>query len=609
MATSTTGDFPLPQTGYLVFDSLGLKSALKQRLTESGVFTDQVYEGSNLAEIIDLLAYNYNTLIYYLNRTSTETTYKDTTLYENINRMVKLVGYNPIGYQAPILTFTASALAAMPTGLYTIPKYSYVNLGSISYSFNDTITFNKTTSGVNEYLEDLSNSKIFYQGRFIEYPIYTAIGEENEMVTLLPGDNVIIDHFNIDIYVKDNTGVWSQWGRSTALYLEGSNSNKYEIRLNENNHYEIKFGNNINGKKLNAGDQIAIYYLKSNGTDGEVGANALLAGKLIKYNTNQFNTIFNDITVEEVTLLPDNQLINLKFDNSSSSTYFSVQEDTEKIKQNAPSTFRSQYRLVTEADFENYVKTNFSNLIHDVKVVNNWSYLSNYLKYFYDLGITDPNNISRVLYNQVNFADSCNFNNVYLFIVSKAVSTAANQTSLLNPTLKSLIISSMKDIKMLTSEAVILDPVFLGFDVGISKTGTTPTIDDISNTQLTIIQKGTSKRDSSSIKNDVYNIFKNYFDRTNCNLGQIIDLDYLNNSILSVDGVESFYTQRTDDTTVKYEGLNMLMWNPIYSTDIKFISQNMILQSFQFPFLNDRDNFLNKIKVQTTFVQYEQIEY
>jgi hypothetical protein len=167
----------------------------------------------------------------------------------------------------------------------------------------------------------------------------------------------------------------------------------------------------------------------------------------------------------------------------------------------------------------------------------------------------------------------------------------------------------MKDIKMLTSEAVILDPVFLGFDVGISKTGTTPTIDDISNTQLTIIQKGTSKRDSSSIKNDVYNIFKNYFDRTNCNLGQIIDLDYLNNSILSVDGVESFYTQRTDDTTVKYEGLNMLMWNPIYSTDIKFISQNMILQSFQFPFLNDRDNFLNKIKVQTTFVQYEQIEY
>jgi hypothetical protein len=609
MATSTKGDFPLPQTGYLIFDSLGMKSALKQRLTETGVFTDQVYEGSNLSEIIDIVAYNYSTLIYYANRTSTETTFSDTVLYENMNRMVKLIGYNPIGYQSSILTFGVTAQAAMPVGLYTIPKYSYINLGAISYSFNDNITFYKSTSAQNEYLSDMSESKILYQGRFIEYPLYTAIGEENEMITLLPGDNVIIDHFNIDVYVKDDSGTWSQWSRTNSLYTETANDKKYEIRLNENNHYEIKFGNNINGKKLNSGDSVAIYYLKSNGKDGEVGANALLGGKLVTYSTNQYNEIFNDITVEDITVLPDNQTINLLFDNSSSSTYYAVPEDTEKIRQNAPANFRSQYRLVTESDFENYVKTNFSNLIHDVKVINNWSYLANYLKYFYDLGITDPNNVSRVLYNQVNFADACNFNNVYIFIVAKAVSTALNQMSLLNPSLKSLIISSTKDVKVLTSEVIILDPVFLSFDVSLSKTGVIPLIDDVSKTRLLVIQKNTSKRDPSSIQNDVYNLFKNYFDRTNCNLGQIVDIDYLNNSILAIDGVDTFYTQRTDDTSIKYEGLSMLMWNPIYEQDIKYVIQNYILQSFQFPFLNDRDNFVNKIVVQTSFVQYEQIEY
>ena len=609
MGMSTKGDFPLPQTGYLIFDSLGLKAALKQRLTTNGIFTDQLYEGSNLSELIDVLAYNYNTLIYYNNRTSTEATFSDTMLYENINRLVKIVGYNPIGYQSAILTFSASAAPAMPTGLFTLPKYSYVNLGSISYSFNDNITFHRTTSAVTEYLQDMSESRLFYQGRFIEYPLYTAIGDENEIINLLPGDNVIIDHFNVDVYVKDDSGTWTQWARSNSLYLEGSNDKKYEIRLNENNHYEVRFGNNINGKKLNADDQVAIYYLKSNGTSGEVGANALQAGKLIRYNTNQFNTIFTDTTIEEVTLLPDDQLTNLKFDNSSSSTYSSPQETTEQVKQNAPGVFRSQYRLVTEADYENYVKTNFSNLIHDVRVVNNWSYLSKYLKYFYDLGITDPNNVSRVLYNQVNFADACNFGNVYLFIVSKAVSTAINQMSLLNPTLKSLIVSSMKDVKVLTSEVVMADPVFISFDVGISKSGVTPLIDDVANTELRIIQKNNSKRDASSIKNDVYNLFKNYFDRTNCNLGQIIDLDYLNNSILAIDGVETFYTQRTDDPTIKYEGLSILMWNPVYPTDINYLTQNALLQFFQFPLLNDRDNFVNKINVQTTFVQYEQVEY
>ena len=609
MANATTGDFPLPQTGYLVFDSLGLKAALKERLSESGVFTDQVYEGSNLAQIIDLMAYNYNTLIYYANRTSTETTFTDTVLYENANRMVKMIGYNPIGYQTSILTFTASALSDMPTGLYTLPKYSYVNLGSISYSFNDNITFYKDVDGQNELLVDFSDSKLFLQGRFIEYPTYSAIGEEGEQITMLPGDNVIVDHFNVDVYVKDSTDTWKQWERTNTLYQASANDKKFEIRLNENNHYEIKFGNNINGRQLGSGDSVAIYYLKSNGKAGEVGANALLAGKLIKYNTTQFNAIFDDTLVEEVTVVPDNQLINMKFDNESSSTYSETPEDTESIKENAPSVFRSQYRLVTEGDFLSYVKTNFSNLVHDVKVGNNWYYLSKYLKYFHDLGITDPNNVSRVLYNQVNFADSCNFNNIYMFIVSKSASTAVNQMTLLNPSLKSLIISSMSDIKMATSEPIILDPVFLSLDVGLSENGEVPTIEDVANTELVIVQENTSKRDPSSIQGDVDALFTTYFERAKCSLGQIIDVDYLNNSILSIDGVDSYYTRRKDDPSIKFDGLNLIMWNPVYPSDIQFLTQNVILQSFQFPFLNDRNGFVNKVVIESPLVQFEQVEY
>ena len=609
MATNNQGDFPLPQDGYLVFDSLGLKAFLKQRLTDNGVFTDQAYEGSNISQIIDIQAYTFNTLIYYLNRTSTNSTFSDTTVYEDINRLVKLIGYNPIGQQSSILTFGASAQAAMPTGLYTIPRFSYVNLGAISYSFNEDITFFKSTSGV-EYLDDFSTSKLFYQGRFIEYPLYTATGDENELLYLLPGDNVMIDHFNIQVYVKNvSDGTWAQWDRTPSLYTETSNDEKYEIRLNESKHYEIKFGNNINGKKLQAGDQVAVYYLKSNGTEGEVGVNALQAGKLIKYNTNQFNEIFNDVIVESVTILPDQQTINLKFDNDSSSTYAASEETVDDIKQNAPGLFRSQYRLVTEGDFENYVRTNFSNLIHDVTVVNNWSYLSNYLKYFYDIGITDPNNVGRVLFNQVNFADSCNFNNVYMFIVSKAVADSKDQGTMLSPTLKSLITSSMQDVKLLTSEPIVIDPIFMSFDIGMAKAGITASLSDVSNTELLVIKKTNSKRDSSAIKTDINNLFKNYFSRSNCALGQTIDINYLTNRILSVNGVDTFYTRRTDDTRVRYEGLSLLTWNPIYENDKKFLTQNETQLFFQFPYLNDRDHFIDKINVQSITTQYEDVEY
>jgi hypothetical protein len=606
--TNNNGDFPLPKDGYLTFDALGMKAAMKQRLTENGIFTDQLYEGSNISQLIDIVAYHYNTMVYYNNRTGTEALFSESQKYENINRITTLIGYNPIGYQTSVLSFTCTATNAMPVALYTIPRYSYMTLGSISYSFKEDISFYHSTTG-SEFLSDMSTSKIFYQGRFIEYPIYTATGDENEIIYLLPGDNVIVDHFNINIYVKsiiDNK--WSEWNRSNNLYNENSTDKKYEIRLNEKMHYEIKFGNDINGKKMNVGDQVAIYYLKSDGKTGEVGVNALKAGKMVVYSSEQFDAILNDIIIEAITIIPPNEITNLSFDNNSSSTYYAESEGVEDIRSRSPANFRSQYRLVTESDFENYVRTNYSNLIHDVKVVNNWSYLSSYLKYFYDLGITNPNNVSRVLFNQVLFADSCNFNNVYLFIVPKVITNTKNPLSYLNPSLKSLIIGSMQDVKVLTSEPITIDPVYMAFDIGIANSGVTPALTDTDNTQLLVIKKPNSRRDASAIKTDIYNIFYNYFTSTNSRLGQVVDIDNLSNSILSVDGVETFYTARTD-SNARYEGLSMLTWNPIYTNDINFISQNQVLNYFQFPFLNNQESFVNKINVSTTIVKYDSVEY
>ena len=607
--TNSNGDFGLPRTGYLTFDSLSLKQVLKDRLTQNGIFTDQVYEGSNISQLIDIVAYTFNTLIYFLNRTSTESMFTDSQIYENINRIVKAIGYNPIGNQTSLLTFTCSADENITNGLFTIPRYSYITLGSISYSFNSDITFYKSTSGA-EYLEDMSTNKLLNQGRYLEYPPYTAKGQEKELIYLLPGDNVIIDHFNIDVYVKDiNTEIWKKWEKTSSLYLETSQDEKYEIRLNENYHYELTFGNNINGKKLNEGDTVAIYYLKSEGKDGEVGVNALQAGKFIRYNTTQFSEIFNDVQIEQITLLPDNKYSNLLFDNQSSSTYSANEESVESIRVNAPASFRSQYRLVTESDFVTFIKSNFNNLVHDVKCFNNWSYLSKYMKYYYDLGITDPNNIGRVLYNQVKFADSCNFNNVYMVVVSKVVSNSQNVVSYLNPALKSLILNSMQDVKLLTCEPVIIDPVYIGIDLGVIQSGVAPTLSDKDNTQLVIIKHENSRRDSTAIQTDVYNIFLNYFDRTKSKLGQTIDVNFLNNEILTVDGVKSFSTMRTDNNAISYNGLNLTVWNPIYTNDIQVITQNIVLKEFQFPYLNNFETFLNKIVVQTETTIFQNIEY
>ena len=104
---ATFNDFTLSKDGYVAFDALSLKSLIKTRLNTNRIFTDQNFEGSNISSIIDIIAYAYHVLIFYLNRTSSESTFTTAELYENINKIVKLISYNPVGFQTSILSFLA----------------------------------------------------------------------------------------------------------------------------------------------------------------------------------------------------------------------------------------------------------------------------------------------------------------------------------------------------------------------------------------------------------------------------------------------------------------------------------------------------------------------
>lgn len=604
-----TSDFPIKKDAYLSFDAVSMKQHIKDRLNEANIFTDQNFEGSNISTVVDIVAYTFHVLMYYLNISSTESMFSDSQLYENMNRIVKMIDYKPIGRQTSTLTFTSLANNFGP-GVYTIPRYSFISVNNISYSFNEDITFSKATAGLDS-LDDLSDQKLLFQGNYIEHPIYTAKGQENEIIFLLPGENVFIDHFNVDVYVKNTTtALWSQWEQTPSLYLENATVEKYEVRLNENKNYEIKFGNNINGKRLNEGDTVAIYFLETKGHAGEINAGELKGKSLTEYSTPQFDEILSDVSPsDQFTFLATSDIKNLSFDNSSVSTFAAEEETTDDIRKNAPGIFRSQHRLVTSNDYENYIKTNFANLIHDVKVSNNWTYLSQQMKYYYDLGISDPNNSSRVLYNQVQFADACNFNNVYLTVIPKTISDA-NPLIYLSPVQKQLVLTSMQNQKMLTSEVVLIDPTYISVALGLPESGKNIAAVDADNTELLVVKASDSRRDNASIVSDIEKIFTNYFDRTKTYLGQTIDVNKLTDEILKVSGVQTFYTRRNDDTSVKVSGLALYLINTIYGdADTIAIFKNQALPYFKYPYLHDKINFHKHIVVESETKIFEGVEY
>jgi hypothetical protein len=604
---NTINNFDLPKSGYVAFDAISLRELIIDRLNEQKTFTDQNFIGSNLAAIIDIVAYSYHTLIYYLNKTSSESMFTESQLYENMNRIVKLIDYSPIGYQTSTLSFTCSALN-LPLGLHTIPRYSYLNVNGVSFSFNEDITFIKQTT-TTEFLEEISRQKLLYQGQYQEYPIYTATGIDHETV-ILNTANELVDHFNIDVYVKPAlTNVWEQYSKTASLYLENSSATKYEIRLNGNKRYELKFGNDINGKKLQPGDQVAIYYLQSTGITGEIGPRALSLTPypLIRYSTPQYSTILNNVLKGQYNLIESNETRNFTFDNANNSTPIKEAETADNIRQVAPSYYRTQYRLVTTRDYENFVSTNFANLIAEVKVINNWEYVSTYLKYFYDIGIQDPQKTERALLNQVLYADACNFNNVYLIVVPRS---GTQNFDYLVPAQKELISTSILTNKMATTETVFIDPVYKSVSLGFTDDiiNFEPEIDK-NNFKLEVVKSVASRRDNQAIINDIVNVFTAYFSRETVKLGQTIDLRILTQQILGVDGVRSFYTVNTI-TGEKVEGLSILVWNPTYPENDKVTTSNSVpLQIFEFPYFDNINSLSDKIIVTTRTTVFETSEY
>ena len=609
-------DFNLPVNGYAAFDALSLKNLIIARLNSSNAYTDQRYEGSNLSSIIDIIAYAYHVLLFYLNRTSAESTLSTAELYENINKIVKLIGYNPIGYQSSILPFKATANTNLINGTYTIPRYAYFTIGNIAYSFNAdaTFTYNDKTAAL--AITDLQDKALLYQGIYAEYPTYSSTGAPFEVLTLAVVDpnnqNIIIDHFNIDVYVKDSldpNAKWVQWQSSQSLFLEQSNATKYELRLNENGRYEIKFGNNITGQQLNPGTQVAVYYLQSSGTKGQVGPNTLNTNQLFYYSTARFNSIATDVIPANLSIINSQQSANIVFTNIDPSTNFVAAENADSIKINAPNTFRSQYRLITPDDFTNYINKNYSNIITSTQVVNNWDYISGNLKYYFDLGVSAPNTQSRVLYNQVKFADSTNFNNVYIYAVPKLTKTSSISTRVnyLNNAQKQLIINGIYNVKLTTAEVIINDPVYVEVCLGVTVPGVSLTPLLGNSTKLVITRDITSNTTAASIQNQVASIFQKYFATTNDNLGLLIDINNgLTNQILAINGVTGISTQYTDANGTIYPtpGVSLLIYNPIYPyNDINIYTQSVPLPYFKFPYLKDSSNFSKSISIVTPSIQ------
>jgi DNA-dependent RNA polymerase auxiliary subunit epsilon len=598
-------DYSLPRNAYLSFDANSLKTLIIDRLNENETFTDQNFEGSNFSAFIDVVAYMYHVLLFQLNTTSNESTFSTATIYENMNKLVSTIGYNPLGDQTSLVNISLSA-RNLTSNVYTLPRFSSIAANGNSYVTIEDITFEKTIDNTLEQVAP-SNSTL-YQGTITETS-YNATGEPYENIILIDSftskqliqstsnvrDSKFISDNSFNIFVQNNTsGEWSQYEETSSLFLESADAKKYEKRLNGRGNYEFKFGNNLNGKQLEANDTVLIFYVISDNEAGIVGPNSFTGTSFTLFGSTNFDAVKNIIYDTNQTLITAAQLGDLLFNNRFASSPTKIAETVADIRRNAPKVFAAQNRLVTKDDYEYQLNRNFNNITRNVKILSNNDYTSKVLSYYDDIGLARGNDDTRILFSQVLFSASTSFNNVYVYTVPSSNPTLNGRTpNYLNSAQKQLLAEFCDNKKDVTQNVVISDPIFKAFAFGAPNVNDDSVDDTVNNSQLQVTLDKNKALNDSSIKSSIYNIINNYFNGVQ--LGDLIDVSRLTTDILNIPGVTGLNTINGDSIV---PNLNFVIWNPDYKNEDNVLqSLNYQLEDFQFAYFYNPQNIMNKIAI------------
>lgn len=585
---------------YNLFNATDIKSFIIKQLTEANnpVFKDADYLGSNLNAFIDIIAVMLQQILFNFSLNASETAFSTASLYESMSKIVSLLNYKPVGKQTSMLPVRITA--TLPensdnSGQLTIPKFMVVNYNSGYVLKNDIIT------AINNNQETANIDTVLFQGSLRQTNEYTAIGDEFETILIEDtfiknSDQFISDNFFI-VYVNESgltNGEWKEYTETASIFLESSQAEKYEKTFDEDYNYKFKFGNGIYGKKLPKGAKVVIYYIVSDGEASTVSDSTIQAARPDFYRTNKYNEILASMGSSS-TIYPDGTTLTVTA--TGPSTEISLPESVESIRKNAPRIFASQNRLFSLADYKTFIDKNYSSYCKDSYFMTNDEYVSDFLRYYYLLGMSAPQKDSSINISQVEFMSSTNFNNIYAFLVPR-VNTLINGRvpDRINTALKHEIVNGTKPYQGLNHNLVIMDPVYKAISFGSSALTTEFGEWDYRqiSTKLVLIRSKLTKYSYTYMKDYCVATITQYFN--NLTLGSTVDLAKLTSAIRSIPGLAGFYMW---DVNGNYSTeLTMYVWNPHYSNqDNGVTTQTIKCSAYTYPYFYDMPNLSSMIEV------------
>lgn len=330
----------MPFTKYSNLDFDQIKTSIKDYLRANSTFTDFDFEGSNFSVLIDTLAYNTYITAFNSNMIVNESFLDSATLRENVVSLASNIGYLPRSRTASKAQISFDVSTSTDTPTLTL-KAGIVCVGSANdstytFAIPEDITAN-VVSGTASF-----NDIEVYQGIFLTKQ-FKYDGSLDQRFVL---NNSFVDTSTLRIYIKEesDTGIGIQYTLAPNIFNVNSDSRIYFLQEVQDETYELLFGDGIIGKKLgtessNDGDIITANYIVTDGRDGNGASVFSFSGTIISSN----GGIIDPGTVTITT--------------NQSSQNGSEIESINSIKYFAPRLYSSQYRAVTQRDYEAIIKT------------------------------------------------------------------------------------------------------------------------------------------------------------------------------------------------------------------------------------------------------------
>lgn len=318
----------------LILDDLsfdGIKTALRTFMQSQEIFADYDFEGSNLATLIDLLAYNTQQNGYMLNMVFNEGFIDTAETYDAIVSHAKDLSYTP-------RSMTSASIAANVTitPVANTPPFIIIPANTVFSAIASNAALNFRT--VDPYIAYPANTELntyfvanvtAYEGAQIT-ELYTI--DWSDLTQEFTINNSNADISSVKVIIQDN-GANTSYIRATSLLDYDEESEIFFVEATYDQKYKVLFGDNSIGKKPENGSTLYISYRIPKGSLAN-GVSRLTSGAIDGHS-------------------------NVSLTITSNSAGGASKESIESIRYYAPRYFQARDRAVTAGDYETLLMANF----------------------------------------------------------------------------------------------------------------------------------------------------------------------------------------------------------------------------------------------------------